>query len=630
MKRFHAMPFGYRFRGTNEVEFRLWAPAAETITLEHRQDSNQDWSSVGMNHSSGGWFEQQVSLCPAGSHYRFRLPDGLCVPDPASRYQPEGVHEYSLVIDPQGFVWEDQEWKGRPWEETLIYELHLGSFSPEGNYLGLQKRLDHLVDLGITAVELMPLSEAPGQRNWGYDGVYPYAPNHTYGHPDELKALINQAHRRGLMVFLDVVYNHFGPEGNYLHTYAPNFFTDRYQTPWGKAINFDDDYSTTVRGFFIDNALYWLNEFHIDGLRLDAVHAIYDRSRPDFLEELAEIVRRETDSDRQVHLILENDANDSRYLGRKTSPSPRYDAQWNDDAHHAAHVLLTDESTGYYADYADQPLQHLARCLSEGFAYQNDYSNFRGEVRGEPSTQLPTSAFVNFLQNHDQVGNRPFGDRLSTMTNDSALRALVATLLLAPSPPLLFMGEEWGTQTPFRYFCDFEEDLATAVREGRRREFSQYPEFSSDEARKRIPDPNEMSSFQESCLDWEELKLSQHQDWLNFYRQLIAIRHKKVVPLIPLLDGKANHCLVSGTTLQISWKARDASRLTLIANLNSEPADIKIAMLEPERLYASHSLGLEEAKIAALPPWFVSWHFRPAEAAQQGEQVQSQGEHPNE
>ncbi|PYX83975.1 MAG: malto-oligosyltrehalose trehalohydrolase, partial [Acidobacteria bacterium] len=396
--------------------------------------------------------------------------------------------------------WQDTKWLGRRWEEAVIYELHVGTFTPEGTFAAVEKRLPYLAELGVTAVELMPVADFPGSRNWGYDGVLPFAPDSRYGRPQDLKHLVQSAHRLGLMIFLDVVYNHFGPEGNYLHAYAPQFFTKRHHTPWGDAINFDGPDNRAVRDFFIENALYWLNEFNFDGLRLDAVHAIVDDSKPDILTELAGRARAQAGPGRHVHLVLENDDNAARYLRRGDRPN-YYDAQWNDDIHHSLHMIITGETDGYYADYAEAPVRHVGRCLTQGFDYQGELSKFRGgQKRGEPSRDLPLSAFVSFLQNHDQIGNRAFGQRLGSITDPRALRAAITVLLLAPSPPLLFMGEEFHAHTPFLFFCDFGGELAQAVTDGRRNEFARFARFSDPATRAQIPDPIAQETFERSKL----------------------------------------------------------------------------------------------------------------------------------
>ena len=465
-----------------------------------------------------------------GSRYAFRIDGGLRVPDPASRFQPDDVQGLSAVVDPRAYGWSDGDWSGRPWEEAVIYEAHVGTATPQGTYAALGDRLAHLADLGITAVELMPLAEFPGRRNWGYDGVLPFAPDAAYGTPDDLKRFVDRAHGLGLMVLLDVVYNHFGPSGNYLNAYAKAFFTERHRTPWGAGLNFDGRSGRPVRDFFVHNALYWLEEFHFDGLRLDAVHAILDDSVDHILGEIAARAR-ETVAGREVHLVLENDANEARWLPRQGGRATLHTAQWNDDVHHAWHTLLTGEADGYYADYADAPAAHLQRCLSEGFAYQGEASRHRGgAARGEASRHLPPAAFVAFLQNHDQVGNRAFGDRLSQLARPERLALARAGLLLAPQIPMLFMGEEWSASTPFLFFVDFSDDeaLSAAVREGRRGEFKRFAAFSG---REDIPDPTSEATFERSRLDWTEIERPPHCGALDETRALLALRRDRVVPL---------------------------------------------------------------------------------------------------
>jgi malto-oligosyltrehalose trehalohydrolase len=469
-------------------------------------------------------------------------------------------------------------------------------------------------------VELMPVAAFPGSRNWGYDGVLPFAPDASYGRPEDLKALVHSAHERGLMVFLDVVYNHFGPEGNYLHLYAPQFFTDRHQTPWGAGINFDGEHSRTVRDFFIHNALYWLDEYRFDGLRLDAVHAIVDDSEPDFLTELAEAVQAGPGSERLVHLVLENDHNAAHYLNRRSDSSPRwYAAQWNDDFHHAAHVLATGERTGYYADYAEQPARLLARCLAEGFAYQGEPSAFRGgESRGEPSGDLPITAFVDLLQNHDQVGNRAFGERIGALAPAAALRAATAIVLLAPSPPLLFMGQEFMAETPFLFFCDFGDDLADAVTEGRRREFADFEGFADPQARQRIPDPNDPQTFERSKLDWLAFDdEAHHRQWLQLHRELLRLRRVELVPRLPGIGGEqAAFEQIGHTGLRVQWRLGDGSRLTLSANLGD--TELSAAGLEldapGEPLYLVPEQADRALAEGRLLPWCTVWHLEPPEA----------------
>jgi len=558
-----------------------------------------------------GWFELVTDAARPGTRYKFQIDSGQEVPDPASRFQPQDVHGPSEVIDPNSFEWQDDEWLGRRWEEAVIYELHVGAFTPGGKFSSLCEHLDYLADLGVTAIELMPVADFPGLRNWGYDGVFPFAPDSSYGRPDDLKTLVQSAHERGLMVLLDVVYNHFGPEGNYLNAYAPQFFTDRHRTPWGNAINFDGPESRTVRDFFIHNALYWLTEYHFDGLRFDAVHAIIDDSQPHFLNELAETVRASIAQDRHIHLVLENDRNQARYLQCETNCRPRaYNAQWNDDIHHVLHILITGERDGYYLDYSDQPIKQLGRCLIEGFAYQGEPSLFRGgHARGESSAGLPATAFVSFLQNHDQVGNRAFGERIAAIADPAAIQAAAAILLLAPSPPLLFMGEEFGSQTPFLFFCDFEKGLAEAVAAGRRNEFARFARFSDPAARVGIPDPNAAATFESSRIAWEDIAQAPHAQWLRFYRQLLKLRCRYIVSrLADACDIEAAYQVREDRGLTASWQFRDRSKLTLLANLSPTSLSENVLSVPDscQIIYTTENM-VAELKQRMLPAWSVVW-----------------------
>lgn len=621
MKRRHKMPFGAECLVDGSVRFRLWAPAARSVDLflgeaglvEAGSREAENSAVRPMQSRDEGWFELVTDAAKAGSQYRFRINNEQAVPDPASRFQRFDVHGPSEVVDPESFSWSDDNWRGRPWEETVLYELHVGAFTPAGTFAAAGERLDYLAELGITAIEIMPVSDFPGRRNWGYDGVFPFAPDNSYGTPNDLKNFIQSAHQRGIMVLLDVVYNHFGPEGNYLNAYAPQFFTARHKTPWGNAINFDGAGSRTVRDFFINNALYWLNEYHFDGLRLDAVHAIIDDSAPHFLTELADTVRASVEANRHIHLVLENESNQAHYLRRGSRcEAHSYTAQWNDDIHHALHVPITGERDGYYLDYSDRPLERLGRCLLEGFAYQGEPSLFRnGETRGEPTTGLPPAAFISFLQNHDQIGNRAFGERIATIAKPAAAKAAASILLLAPSPPLLFMGEEFGSQTPFLFFCDFEKGLAEAVAAGRRNEFARFSRFSDPAARAGIPDPNADSTFENSRLDWQDVARPDHSEFLRLYRKLLKLRRQYIVPLL------SHPCPVRGTYevlekqgLRVDWRFADGSKLTLLANLNDAPL-LNISFPLPTDLEIIHATDDIEpflkGSLATLPPWSVVW-----------------------
>ncbi len=595
------MPFGAQVED-GATRFRLWAPAAARVELELGERR------VPLARGGNGWHEARLAGAGAGARYRFVIDGDLRVPDPASRFNPDDIHGASEVIDPQAFEWRDDAWRGRRWEEAVIYELHAGCFSRSGDYDGILRRLDHLAELGVTALELMPVADFPGRRNWGYDGVLPFAPDAAYGRPEDLKMLVQEAHARGLMMLLDVVYNHFGPEGNYLHAYAPTFFNPLHATPWGAAINFDAPGSEVVRDFFIHNALYWLEEFHFDGLRLDAIHAIRDDSRPDIVESLCAAVRAGPGRERLVHLILENDRNQSRYLPRDAEGHPRLaTAQWNDDIHHAAHVLATGERDGYYADYAEAPLAQLGRCLTEGFAFQGDPSPFRdGELRGEPSRGLPPGAFVDFLQTHDQVGNRAFGERLCHLAEPAALEALAAVLLLAPQPPMLFMGEEFAAAQPFLFFCDFGPELADAVTQGRRREFARFERFADPAAQARIPDPNDAATFAACVLDWDALGRAPHARMLALHRQLLALRRDEIVPRLRGMQGNAgDYALPSPQVLSAHWRMGDGSRLALLANLGGAPAQAAPPPGAP--IYRSEHLAEADLAAGRLPPWSVAW-----------------------
>jgi malto-oligosyltrehalose trehalohydrolase len=516
---------------------------------------------IPMTPSGEGWHELVTDQAKVGSRYRFVLPDGMKVPDPASRCQPEDVHGPSEIVDTTGWTWNDTAWSNRPWQDAVVYELHIGTFTPEGTFRAAMTKLDHLASLGVTAIEIMPVADFPGRRNWGYDGVLPYAPDSSYGRPEDLKALVEAAHARGLMVLLDVVYNHFGPDGNYLPVYAPQFFTNRHKTPWGSAVNFDDVGSKAVRDFVIGNALYWLQQFHMDGLRLDAVHAIVDDSPKHILTELAERVH-EAAGNRPVHLVLENEENEAHRLRL-------YTAQWNDDVHHALHTALTGEDKGYYAEYLGDSVK-LGRALAQGFAFQGEMMTYRGEPRGEPSSQLPPTAFVAFLQNHDQIGNRAFGDRIVATMPREALRAASAVYLLLPQIPMLFMGEEWNSRQPFPFFCDFGPDLADAVRKGRREEFSRFPEFRNPAQRERIPDPQADETFASAKLDWDDLSDPAHREWLDWYRRILSTRRQSIVPLSGSIRHGGTFQVLGPGAVVVRWQAGD-SELVLAANLSGAP-----------------------------------------------------------
>jgi malto-oligosyltrehalose trehalohydrolase len=542
--------------------FRLWAPLQERVALRTRSAGD-----LPMGEAGDGWFQLETDAVSLGESYAFVLADGMAVNDPAARAQVANVDGPSRLIDPMAYEWRSGDWRGRPLHETVIYELHTGAFSPEGTFDGVRARFDHLAGIGVTAIELLPVAQFGGVRGWGYDGALFYAPHVAYGGPEALKGLIDETHQRGLMMFLDVVYNHFGPVGNFLQLYAP-FFHPEDKTPWGAAIAYD---RKPVRDFFIENALYWLEEYRFDGLRFDAIDQIarHDHSEPPFLEELAGTIRRRI-TDRHIHLMTEDDRNVVGLHGRDAEGRPiLYSAEWNDDFHHAAHRIATAEAFGYYSDYGDRPVECLARALASGYIYQGEPSPYRdGELRGESSAHLPPAAFVNFIQNHDQIGNRAYSERLTDLAEPEIVEALLAILLLSPQIPLLFMGEEWGETRPFRFFTDFHGELATAVREGRRREFAKWPHFASDEHSALIADPNALETFEDSRLDWAKLDDARYRARLDFVRRLLELRRREIAPLIPRIGGNAGSFeMLGGKTFVVRWVLDDGGGLTLHANL---------------------------------------------------------------
>jgi maltooligosyltrehalose trehalohydrolase len=586
------------------ARFRLWAPALDAVSLR----SEATGTTEPMTPAGDGWFELVTDLIKVGETYLFQLPNGMRVPDPAARAQQGDVHGPSRLVDPASYQWQNGNWQGRPWEEAIIYELHTGTFTQEGTFAGIARKLDDLVELGITAVELMPVAQFSGNRSWGYDGVLLYAPHLAYGGPEALKKLIDAAHARGLMVLLDVVYNHFGPEGNYLNSYAPDFFHPERHTPWGAAIAYDRD---PARRFFIENACYWIEEYRFDGLRLDAIDQIRDESEPTILEEIALEVRKRA-GDRYVHLTTEDDRNIVGLLERRGTSPKFYDGEWNDDFHHAAHVIATGESDGYYRDYIEGPTAKMARALAEGFVYQGEASEFRdGASRGEPSAGLPPTAFIDFLQNHDQVGNRALGERLDTLARPQPVEALTAILLLSPSIPLLFMGEEWGETRPFYFFTDFHGELARKVRDGRRNEFRRWRSFQDEKSRQSIPDPNAESTFQASKLDWRKSREPASAQRLDRVGRLLDIRRREIAPrLVGGSGNAANVFLASDWGLAVQWRLGDGSVLSISANLQDEawtvPAILAQQAEEVGRLVYESTPGCDlRLRSGTFDPWTV-------------------------
>ncbi|WP_438279749.1 malto-oligosyltrehalose trehalohydrolase [Pseudomonas alabamensis] len=568
---------GVHFLDATSARFALWAPNARDVSVVIGQQA----FALQSDPEATGWFIGEVA-CQPGDHYFYRFTntqnESQDVPDPASRYQPEGVHGPSQAVDTGAFEWQHDTWTGRPWQEAVIHEQHVGV---HGGYAGVAGQLPRLAELGITAIELMPVAQFPGKRNWGYDGVLPFAPQNSYGKPEELARLVDQAHGLGLSVMLDVVYNHFGPDGNYLHSYADDFFDEGKQTPWGASIDFK---RPEVREFFIQNALMWICEYRFDGLRLDAVHAI---DNPDFLKELARRVRAAVEPGRKVWLVLENEHNQAFLL------EEGFDAQWNDDGHNALHVLLTGETEGYYQDYEDQPIQKLARCLGEGFVFQGQ-KNRHGKARGEPSGHLPPSAFVLFLQNHDQVGNRALGERLTRLCTPEALRAATTLLLLSPMIPLLFMGDEQGSRSPFLFFTDHHDELADAVREGRRAEFKGFAAFESSEDREQIPDPNDPKTFEASrpLIDTPAA-----EEWQALYRALLELRRKHVVPSLPGIKSEGVTVLTD-KALSACWRLENGDQLRIDLNLGETPCEVDV----PDAAFWLHDSSRSNTQAGQLAP----------------------------
>ncbi len=508
------------------VHFRVWAPKASSLSLVLLGEKDP----YPMSPEDRGYFSTFLHGLEPGRRYCYLLNQDQPRPDPVSRSQPEGVHGPSEIIDPRQFRWEDQGWHGVPLEQMIIYEVHTGTFTQEGTFEGIIPFLDYIkIDLGVTTIELMPVAQFPGERNWGYDGTYLYAPQNSYGGPIGLKRLINVCHQKGLAVILDVVYNHLGPEGNYLAHYGP-YFTDRYKTPWGSAINFDGPESDEVRNFIVGNALYWIREYHMDGLRIDAIHGIFDFSARHILYDIREAVHQQAKKlGRPVCVMAESDLNDVRVMDSPEEGGYGLDAQWNDDFHHCLHTLLTGERSGYYRDFGN--IDQLGKALEEGFVYAGQYSPYRRRRHGSSSKHLPSSKFVVFSQNHDQVGNRAKGDRLSTLVSFEALKLAAAIVLLSPNIPLLFMGEEYGEEAPFQYFVNHSDpELIEAVRRGRKEEFSAFQWEGV------LPDPQDGMTFLRSRIDLDLRHHEKHQTLLEFYRTLIQLR--KEIPSLSSFDKR--------------------------------------------------------------------------------------------
>lgn len=530
----------------DHIRFRVWAPRVSSLEVAVFGRNDAPVQFIPMEPVGDGFYELSTRALRAGDLYKYRVDGGECFPDPASRYQPHGVHGPSQVVDPRGFSWSDQDWQGIAWDERVVYELHVGTFSPAGTFDAVRERLQYLKDLGVTAVELMPVADFPGERNWGYDGVALFAPARCYGHPDDLRSLVDEAHRSGLAVFLDVVYNHLGPDGNYLGVYSRLFESPRHSSPWGAALNFDGDGSRHVRDFFIDNALHWIREYHFDGLRLDATHAIQDESETHFLAELTATVRHAFPG-RRLHIIAEDHRNLATIVKPAEAGGWGLDGVWADDFHHQMRRCLAGDDDGYYVDYTGST-RDIAITLEKGWFYTGQYSRHFGENRGTDPAGIPPWAFVICLQNHDQIGNRAFGERLHHQVEPAAWRAASVLLLFAPQTPLLFMGQEWSASTPFLYFTDHHEELGRKVTEGRRNEFRQFRAFRDSRMRKKIPDPQALETFERSRLRWEEMDTEGHRETLALYRELLRLRRQ--LPAVVVGDPGAwevsainEHCI---------------------------------------------------------------------------------------
>ncbi len=594
----HDMPFGARLAKGGGVIFRLWAPGADSAELAIEGAA---WPELHPAEADAqGWWECTVPHATAGTLYRWRIDGKLLVPDPASRQNPDGPHSPSALVDPRQFEW-DTAWSGRPWHDTVLYELHVGSFTSEGTYAAAEQRLQSLVEVGITAVELMPVATFGGRFGWGYDGVLPFAPHPAYGTPDDLKRFVQHAHKLGLMVFLDVVYNHFGPEGNYIGSYAPQFFSQTKTSPWGPAINFDGPGSATVREFFIHNALYWIQEYRFDGLRLDAVHAISDDSPAHLLQQLSERVRSAVHG-RPVHLVLENEDNSYEHLSTEVRPGS-YDGQWNDDFHHIVHVALTGETQRYYHDYGEGTMDQLARCLTHGMIFEGSKrreGGARAVMAAAPAQ--PLSALVNFAHNHDQIGNRARGERLRSLVPAEAAMLPTLLALLTPAIPMLFFGEEWGAKEPFLYFADWQGELRDAVRAGRKREFGHTD--ASD-----LPDPCSEQTFRASRPDPHAAETEAGRTWRQEVRAALAARRHWITPRqSQLLTGRHSAQRLGERGIAVQWRYEDGRMLCLELNLGAQPLQVEAQHLGPVEAQAvfSHRWPADTPR-GTWPAWGARW-----------------------
>lgn len=552
--------WGAEFISSDVVRFRVWAEGQQQLTLRLAERD------LPMTAVGNGWFQIDVPGVTHGTEYQFVLQDGMAVPDPASRAQKGDVNGPSVVIDPGRYQPINPDWAGRPWEETVIYELHIGTFTPQGTFRATIDKLPYLAELGITQLEVMPVSQFGGSRGWGYDGVLLYAPHSAYGTPEDFHAFIDAAHGLGLSVVLDIVLNHFGPEGNYLPLLSPAFFDAQRMTPWGNGIAYERE---PVRHYILDAPLFWLTEYRLDGLRFDAIDQIKDTASKHILQQIAETIR-EALPDRHIHLTTEDSRNVIFLHPRdEKGATPLFTAEWNDDFHNAAHVFATGETHAYYQDFAFEPEKKFARALAEGFVYQGEVSLQTGHSRGVECHTQPPTFFVDFIQNHDQTGNRAQGERLITLAGADKTRVLLAALLLSPHIPLLFMGEEYGETNPFLFFTDFHGDLAKAVREGRAKEFTGHSGHDGD-----VPDPNDEQTFARSKLDWHNVTTAQGKSWLRFTRSLLVLRHRYLVPLLRpggTVEGKI--VKTAPGIVAVSWSFPTGT-LSLALNIGNKPVDV--------------------------------------------------------
>jgi maltooligosyltrehalose trehalohydrolase len=569
---------------------RVWAPRAREVVLHIDGEA----AGVPMRPTAGGWWAASRAV-RAGEDYGYIVDGEGPFPDPRSPFQPCGVHALSRAIDHAAFTWTDATWQPSPLSAALIYEVHVGTFTNEGTFDGALARLSHLVDLGVTHVQLMPVCEFPGDRGWGYDGVDLFAPHHHYGGPDGLKRFVDACHAHRLAVILDVVYNHLGPNGNYLSRFAP-YFTDRHRTPWGDAVNLDADGSDEVRQFFCDNAVMWLRDYHVDGLRLDAVHTLIDTSATHFLEQLAgEVARLEASLGRHLVLIAESDLNDPRVVRSPEAGGFGFDAHWSDDFHHALHSVITGERSGYYEDFGT--ISHLARALRDVYVYAGSHSAHRGRVHGRVPYGLPGWRFIVAAQNHDQVGNRARGERLSHLTSPGRLTIAAAIVFASPFVPMLFQGEEWGASSPFQYFTAHEdEELGARVREGRRREFAAFGWNPSD-----VPDPQSPDTYERSRLRWDEIRDTAHGALLEWYRRLIALRRQR--PSLRDGDYRATHVAFDE---QAQWLVVRRSEIAVVCNLGAESQAIPLPAGDHALLLAPAPGAEIHGESVHLPPEFVA------------------------